>query len=113
MYRALSDEHRDDPYAERQSAAARVMMAKFYIEGIGNRYNPKLGYRMMERAAICDHSREAAEFLLANQETARIYKVDIPRLELLASYNYFRPVMGNLGTPRSHRVPLLLPTDCE
>jgi len=112
MYQTLSDEHRDDPYAEQQSAAARVMMARFYIEGIGNRYDPRLGYRMMERAAIYDYSREAAEFLLANRETAHVYKVDVPRLELLASYRYFRPVMGNLGTPRSHRVPLLLPTGC-
>lgn len=108
MYRTLSDEHRDDPYAEHQSTAAKVMMAKFYIEGIGNHYDPRLGYRMMERAAIYDYSREAAEFLLANRETAQIYKVDVPRLELLTSYSYFRPVMGNLGTPRSHRVPLLL-----
>ena len=50
--------------------------------------------------------------MLANRETALVYKVDVPRLELLSSYRYFRPVMGNLGTPRSHRVPLLLPTDC-
>ena len=111
MYRALSEEHRDDPYAERQATAAKVMMAKIYIEGIGNQYNPKLGYRMMERAAICDGSREAAEFLIANRESSRVYKVDVPRLERLASYSYFRPVMGNLGTPQSHRVALLLPKE--
>lgn len=109
MYRALSNEHLDDPCAEKQSAAANFMMAKFYIEGVGDHYNPSLGYRMMERAAIFDRSREAAEFLLANSKIARTHKVNIPRLETLAAYSYFRPVMGNLGTPRSHRVPLLLP----
>ena len=110
MYASVTEKHSDDPYAERQLAAAAFMKAKFYIEGVGNRYNPCYGYRLMERAAIFDYSREAAEFLLANREKAGIYKVNIPRLEMLCTYSYFRPTMGNLGTPYSHRVPLLLPT---
>ena len=108
MYQRLTTEHNEDPYSEKQTAAAKFMKAKFYIEGIGNRYNPKLGYRMMESAALYDYSREAAEFLLANQDTAKVYKINLPRLEMLSDHGYFRPTMGNLGTPPSHRVPLLL-----
>lgn len=111
MYASVTEKHSNDPYAERQLAAAAFMKAKFYIEGVGNRYNPCYGYRLMERAAIFDYSREAAEFLLANREKAGIYKVNVPRLEMLCTCSYFRPTMGNLGTPYSHRVPLLLPTE--
>ena len=111
MYRQITLEHAEDPHAEHQLAAANFMKAKFYIEGSGNHNNQRLGYRMMERAALYNYSREAAEFLLANQEKAAIYKVNIPRVENLLSNGYFRPTMGNLGTPKSHRVPLLLPTE--
>lgn len=71
MYQRLTMEHEEDPYAEKQTAAAKFMKAKFYIEGVGNLYNPKLGYHMMENAALYNYSREAAEFLLANRGKSR------------------------------------------
>lgn len=113
MYQAAVTEHRDDPYAERQSAAANFMVAKFYIEGVGDRYDPRLGYRIMERTAMLDGSREAAQFLLDNRAVARVYKVDTERIEKLLACNYFRFVTGNLGTPRAHRVPLLVPENLQ
>jgi hypothetical protein len=85
------------------------MLGKAYIEGLGNTYNPKLGYEKIYRAAIYYDSSEAAQYLLANADIARKYKIDVNRIEMLAGYGYFRPIMGNLGTPYSHRVPLLLP----
>ena len=109
MYRKLLSEHCDDPYSEKQCGAAQLMLGKAYIEGLGNTYNPKLGYEKIYRAAIYYDSSEAAQYLLANADIARKYKIDVNRIELLTGYGYFRPIMGNLGTPYSHRVPLLLP----
>ena len=109
MYRMLISEHYDDPYAEKQCGAAQLMLGKAYIEGIGNTYNPKLGYQKIYRAAIYYESAEAAKYLLANADAARTYKIDVDRVEMLTGYEYFKPTTGNLGTPYSHRVPLLLP----
>ena len=109
MYANLLSEHYDDPYAEKQCGAAQLMLGKAYIEGLGNAYNPKLGYQKIYRAAIYYESAEAAQYLLANAEVARKYKIDVDRIEMLTGYDYFRRTTGNLGTPYSHRVPLLLP----
>ena len=109
IYGKLLSEHYDDPYAEKQCGAAQFMLGKAYVEGLGNAYNPKFGYQKIYRAAIYYDSAEAAQYLLANAEAARTYKVDVDKIELLTGYGYFRPTMGNLGTPYSHRVPLLLP----
>ena len=111
MYGELVSEHYDDPYAEKQCGAAQFMLGKAYIEGLGNAYNPKLGYQKIYRAAIYYESAEAAQYLLANADAARTYKIDVDRVEMLAGCEYFRPTMGNLGTPCSHRVPLLLPNE--
>ena len=111
MYGKLLSEHYDDPYTEKQCGAAQLMLGKAYIEGLGNTYNPKLGYEKIYRAAIFYDSSEAAQYLLANAEAARKYKIDVDRIELLTGYGYFRPTMGNLGTPYSHRVSLLLPNE--
>ncbi len=85
------------------------MLGKAYIEGLGNLYNPELGYRKLYSAALYNDSLEAAEYLLANAETASLYKIDVEKIRLLESCGYFRPVTGNLGTPKTHRVPLNLP----
>ena len=111
MYSLLSVEHDDDPYVEKQCAAAEFMLGKAYIEGLGNLYNPKLGYRKIYNAAIYLDSAEAAQFLIANKNIAKKYKINVDKIELLATHGYFRPTMGNLGTPYSHRVPLLLPEE--
>lgn len=109
MYGKLLSEHYDDPYAEKQCGAAQFMLGKAYVEGLGNAYNPKFGYQKIYRAAIYYDSAEAAQYLLANADAARTYKIDVDKIELLTGYGYFRPTMGNLGTPYSHSVPLLLP----
>ncbi len=109
MYYKLTVMHSGDPYTERQVTAATFMLGKAYIEGLGDLYDPKLGYKTIYRAAIYHNSAEAAQYLLANETKAKAYGIDVSRVELLASYGHFRPVMGNLGTPESHRVPLLLP----
>lgn len=109
MYGKLLSEHYDDPYSEKQCGAAQFMLGKAYVEGLGNAYNPKFGYQKIYRAAIYYDSAEAAQYLLANADAARTYKIDVDKIELLTGYGYFRPTMGNLGTPYSHRVPLLLP----
>ena len=108
MYERILLEHEEDPYTEKQCGAAQLMLGKAYIEGLGNTYDPKLGYRKIYRAAIHYSSAEAAQYLLANADAARTYKIDIDRIERLTGYEYFRPTTGNLGTPYSHRVPLLL-----
>ena len=108
MYGKLLSEHYDDPYAEVQCGAAQLMLGKAYIEGLGSVYNPKLGYQKIYRAAIYYESAEAAQYLLANAETARGYQIDVDRIELLAGYDYFHRTMGNLGTPYSHRVSSLI-----
>ena len=109
MYRKLSIENADNTYAETQCGAAAFMIGKAYIDGLGDVYDPELGYRKLYRAAIYHDSLEAAQYLLANAEKAKIYKIDVDKVRLLGEHGYFRPVMGNLGTPKSHRVPLLLP----
>ena len=111
MYRKLSIENADNTYAETQCGAAAFMIGKAYIEGIGDIYDPELGYRRLYRAAIYHDSLEAAQYLIANAEKAKIYKIDVDKVKLLDKHGYFRPVMGNLGTPISHRVPLLLPEE--
>ena len=113
MYKSVALEHSDDPYVERQVAAANFMKAKFYIEGVGNRYDPKMGFRLMEQAAIFGYSQEAAAFLLANRDKAKVYKVNLPKLERLVESGYFRPTTGALANPKSHRVPLMLPADSQ
>ena len=113
MYQRLAVENYDNPYAEKQCGAAAFMIGRAYIEGLGNLYNPELGYRKLYRAAIYHDSLEAANYLLANRETANAYKVDVDKVALLAEHGYFRPVTGNLGTPKSHKVSLLLPKGDE
>ena len=113
MYERILIEHEEDPYAEKQCGAAQLMLGKAYIEGLGNSYNPKLGYREIYRAAIYYDSAEAAQFLLDNAGVARKYKINIDKIKLLAESGYFHKTMGNLGTPYSHRVPLLLPEECN
>jgi TPR repeat protein len=111
MYSALMSEHSRDPYATKQCAAAQMMLGRAYIEGLGVKYDPMVGYRKIYRAAIDYESADAARFLLENAETARSYKINVDRIELLAGCKYFREVSGNLGTPKSHRVPLLIPAE--
>ena len=111
MYGKLLSEHYDDPNTENQCAAAQLMLGKAYIEGLGNICDPKLGYQKIYRAAIYYSSAEAAQYLLANADVARKYNIDVDRVELLAGYEYFHSTIGNLGTPTSHRVPLLLPKE--
>ena len=113
MYKSVAFAHADDPYVERQLAAANFMKAKFYIEGVGNRYDPKMGFRLMEQAAIFGYSQEAAAFLLANRDKAKTYKVNLPKLERLVESGYFRPTTGALANPKSHCVPLMLPADSQ
>ena len=107
MYRMLVNDHKEDPYAERQAITAKLMMARFYIDGITNHYNPKRGYLLLEHTAIHDHSREAAQFLLDNKSTAKMHKINVPLLEALAEKSYFHPIMGKLTNPQHHTNALL------
>ena len=109
IYRKLIIEHNDDPYAEKQCGTAEFMLGKAYIEGLGNLYNPKLGYRKIYNAAIQYNSAEAAQFLLDNKSIANKYNINLDKVELLMSCGYFRPILGNLGTPMYHKVRPMLP----
>lgn len=109
LYCRISREHKDDPTAENQLAAAEFMIGKAYIEGLGNRYDPRLGFNRIYDTAIRHHSQEAAQYILANSERANAFCIEVEQIAALASQNYFRPTMGNLGTPQSHRILPLLP----
>lgn len=101
--------HSDDsPHA---AGIRLLMLGRAAIEGLGREFNPADGYRKLYSAAVDYQSAEAAQYLLANADTAKAYRIDLGRLELLSSHGYFRPITGNLGTPRSHRVPLLIPDE--
>ena len=56
-------------------------------------------------------SAEAAQFLIANKAVAQSHHINVDKIELLATHGHFRRTMGNLGTPYSHRAPLLLPDE--
>jgi len=109
MYHRLTVEHSDDPYASTQCGEAKLMLGRAYIEGLGNHYDPLSGYQMIYNAAMIYGSSEAAQYLLTNAKIAKKYNVDVDKIELLTSYDYFRPITGNLGNSKSHTVPLMLP----
>ena len=111
MYRELLKEHGDDPYTEKQCGAAQLMLGMAYIEGLGDEYDPSLGYKKIYRAAICYESAEAAQYLLANAGAAKAYDIDVGRIEMLSRREYFCPITGRLGTPPGHRINLLLPEE--
>lgn len=109
MYRALLQNHRDDPYIEEQYSSTSLLLGQAMIEGLGNCYNPEAGYRRIYRTAILHSSAEAAQFLLEHAEEARAYQIDVDRIARLLTTDYFKPVAGSLKTPEYHNVPLLLP----
>jgi TPR repeat protein len=108
---AVYESIRPSDDSPRAAGIRLLMLGKAAIEGLGGEFNPAAGYRKLYSAAVNYQSAEAAQYLLANADIAKTYRIDLDRLELLSSHGYFRPITGNLGTPRSHRVPLLIPDE--
>ena len=75
--------HRDDTYISPQIGAARVALGQALIEGFGAEYSPRKGYRLLEKAALENNSREAAAYLTVHREEARIYGIDAARTKYL------------------------------
>jgi hypothetical protein len=76
--------HRDDTYVSPQIGAARVAVGQALIEGFGMEYDPRRGYQLLERAALENGSREAAAFLVAHQQEARVWGIPERRLAMLS-----------------------------
>ena len=76
--------HKDDTYISPQIGAARVAMGQALIEGFGMEYDPRRGYRLLERAALENGSREAAAYLVAHSCEARVWGIAERRLEMLS-----------------------------
>jgi hypothetical protein len=47
-------------------------------------YDPRRGYQLLERAALENGSREAAAFLVAHQQEARVWGIPERRLAMLS-----------------------------
>lgn len=80
-------QHKDDTYISPQIGAARVTLGQALIEGFGTEYDPRKGYRLLERAALDNGSREAAAYLTAHREEARVYGIDTGRTKYLLGGN--------------------------
>jgi len=80
---ARATRHRDDTYISPQIGAARVALGQALIEGFGPEYDPRKGYRLLEKAALANGSREAAAYLTAHREEAHIYGIDAGRTKYL------------------------------
>lgn len=80
---ARATRHRDDTYISPQIGAARVAMGQALIEGFGMEYDPRRGYRLLEKAALVNGSREAAAYLTAHREEARIWGISEARIAYL------------------------------
>ena len=76
--------HKDDTYISPQIGAARVAMGQALIEGFGMEYDPRRGYRLLERAALENGSREAAAYLTAHREEARVWGISERKIERLS-----------------------------
>ena len=76
-------QYKDDTYISPQIGAARLALGQALIEGFGMEYDPRRGYRLLERAALENGSREAAAFLTAHGEEAQIYGISPARIALL------------------------------
>ena len=76
--------HKDDTYISPQIGAARVAMGQALIEGFGMEYDPRRGYRLLERAALENGSHEAAAFLTAHSQEARIWGISEKRIAQLS-----------------------------
>lgn len=76
--------HKDDTYISPQIGAARVALGQALIEGFGTDYDPRRGYKLLERAALENGSREASAFLIAHHAEARIWGITEGKLALLA-----------------------------
>ena len=76
--------HKDDTYISPQIGAARVAMGQALIEGFGMEYDPRRGYRLLERAALENGSREAAAYLVAHSKEARVWGIAEKKLEMLS-----------------------------
>ncbi len=74
-YFEAATKHRDDTYISPQIGAARLALGQALIEGFGAEYDPKRGYRLIERALLDNGSKEAAVFLSANRQAALAYGV--------------------------------------
>lgn len=75
--------HKDDTYISPQIGAARVALGQALIEGFGAEYSPQKGYRLLEKAALENNSREAAAYLTAHRDEARIYGISPTKIQFL------------------------------
>ena len=69
----------DDTYMEAQIASAKLVLGQALIEGFGRDYDPERGFRLIEESALLHQSKEAAGYLRAHMDQAKIYGVDIKR----------------------------------
>ena len=74
---------KDTTYIEAQVGAANLLFGQALIEGLGAQYNPRRGWRLIERAAIEHGSREAAAYLTVHANDALSYGVDAARVKYL------------------------------
>ncbi len=82
MFRKAS-QHLDSTYAEKEIGQAQFEFGRGLIEGFGQRYDPRAGYKMMERAAMLHNNENALRFLSRNVATAGIYGIDTKKLTSL------------------------------
>lgn len=75
--------HKDDTYISPQIGSARLALGQALIEGFGMEYDPRRGYQLLEKAALENGSREAAAFLTAHREEARIWGIAERKLAML------------------------------
>jgi TPR repeat protein len=69
----LAARQKDDTYISPQIGAGKLALGQALIEGFGMDYDPRRGYRLLERAALENGSREALAYLAAHREEARLY----------------------------------------
>ena len=75
-----ASKQKDTTYIEEQVGNAKFVLGQALIEGIGKEYSPEKGYRLMEKSALENGSRDAAAYLAVHNEEARAYGIDTSRL---------------------------------
>ena len=108
MYIKISRLHARNPWFKEQTAMAQFMLGRAYLEGIGVDYMPRVGYRLIYNAAIDFSSIEAAQYILANADTAICYGVDVDKVKLLVENEYFNSSFNNRFTSSAHDVGRML-----
>ena len=67
---------KDITYIEQQVGNAKFVLGQALVEGIGREYSLEKGYALIEKAAVQNASKEAALYLLAHSDEAKVYGVD-------------------------------------